>query len=152
MTRQPFDQFRPPRPLSTRCDLGPGVRIKVARRGGFRQNLETSIGLVGSRDDARVVSARCEQKRHVCISQEMDLDRLAPRRDVILLGTDRNDRHVNVVNGDRAAAIYAHRHTVAYRLDRVKELTSLDPMQSEDRERLGLGLKAYRIIAPRLPR
>jgi sugar diacid utilization regulator len=51
-----------------------------------------------------------------------------------------------------AAAIYAHRHTVAYRLDRVRELTGLDPMQSEDRERLGLGLKAYRIIAPRLPR
>jgi sugar diacid utilization regulator len=51
-----------------------------------------------------------------------------------------------------AAAIYAHRHTVAYRLERVKELTSLDPMQSEDRERLGLGLKAYRIIAPRLPK
>jgi sugar diacid utilization regulator len=51
-----------------------------------------------------------------------------------------------------ATAIYAHRHTVAYRLDRVRELTGLDPMQSEDRERLGLGLKAYRIIAPRLPR
>ena len=51
-----------------------------------------------------------------------------------------------------AAAIYAHRHTVAYRLERVKELTQLDPMQSEDRERLGLGLKAYRIIAPRLPK
>ena len=51
-----------------------------------------------------------------------------------------------------AAAIYAHRHTVAYRLERVKELCALDPMQSEDRERLGLGLKAYRIIAPRLPR
>jgi DNA-binding PucR family transcriptional regulator len=51
-----------------------------------------------------------------------------------------------------AAAIYAHRHTVAYRLDRVRELTGLDPVRSEDRERLGLGLKAYRIIAPRLPR
>jgi sugar diacid utilization regulator len=51
-----------------------------------------------------------------------------------------------------AAAIYAHRHTVAYRLDRVRELTGLDPMQSEDRERLGLGLKAYRIIAPQLPK
>jgi sugar diacid utilization regulator len=51
-----------------------------------------------------------------------------------------------------AATIYAHRHTVAYRLERVKELTGLDPMVSEDRERLGLGLKAYRIIAPRLPR
>jgi sugar diacid utilization regulator len=51
-----------------------------------------------------------------------------------------------------AAAIYAHRHTVAYRLDRVRELTGLDPTLSEDRERLGLGLKAYRIIAPRLPK
>jgi sugar diacid utilization regulator len=51
-----------------------------------------------------------------------------------------------------AAAIYTHRHTVAYRLDRVRELTGLNPMESEDRERLGLGLKAYRIIAPRLPR
>jgi sugar diacid utilization regulator len=51
-----------------------------------------------------------------------------------------------------AAAIYAHRHTVAYRLERVKELSGLDPMQTEDRERLGLGLKAYRIIAPGLPR
>jgi PucR family transcriptional regulator, purine catabolism regulatory protein len=51
-----------------------------------------------------------------------------------------------------AAAIHAHRHTVAYRLERVKELSGLDPLTSEDRERLGLGLKAYRIIAPRLPR
>jgi sugar diacid utilization regulator len=51
-----------------------------------------------------------------------------------------------------AAAIYAHRHTVAYRLDRVRELSGLDPTLSEDRERLGLGLKAYRIIAPRLPK
>ena len=51
-----------------------------------------------------------------------------------------------------AAAIYAHRHTVAYRLDRVRELSGLDATQSEDRERLGLGLKAYRIISPRLPR
>ena len=51
-----------------------------------------------------------------------------------------------------AAAIFAHRHTVAYRLDRVKELSGLDATQSEDRERLGLGLKAYRIISPRLPR
>ena len=42
--------------------------------------------------------------------------------------------------------------SVAYRLERVKELTGLDPLLSEDRERLGLGLKAYRIIAPRLHR
>ena len=51
-----------------------------------------------------------------------------------------------------ARAIYAHRHTVAYRLDRIRELTGLDPSSSEDRERLGLGAKAYRILAPTLPR
>jgi sugar diacid utilization regulator len=51
-----------------------------------------------------------------------------------------------------AQSIYAHRHTVSYRLDRIRELTGLDPLTSEDRERLGLGLKAYRIIAPTLPR
>jgi PucR family transcriptional regulator, purine catabolism regulatory protein len=51
-----------------------------------------------------------------------------------------------------ARSIHAHRHTVGYRLDRIKELTGLDPFTSEDRERLGLGLKAYRIIQPRLPR
>ena len=49
-----------------------------------------------------------------------------------------------------ALAIYAHRHTVAYRLERVRDLTGLDPGVSEDRERLGLGLKAYRILAPKL--
>ena len=38
-----------------------------------------------------------------------------------------------------AAAIHAHRHTVSYRLERVKELSGLDPFTSEDRERLGPG-------------
>lgn len=47
-----------------------------------------------------------------------------------------------------AAAIFAHRHTVAYRLERVRELTDLDPTRSEDRERIGLGLKIHRIVAP----
>jgi sugar diacid utilization regulator len=69
-----------------------------------------------------------------------------------LVGTLESYLDQNCNMNATAAAIYAHRHTVAYRLDRVKELTGLDPMQSEDRERLGLGLKAYRIIAPRLPR
>jgi len=51
-----------------------------------------------------------------------------------------------------AAAVFAHRHTIAYRLERVRELTGLDPSVSEDRERLGLGLKAYRILASQLHR
>jgi PucR family transcriptional regulator, purine catabolism regulatory protein len=51
-----------------------------------------------------------------------------------------------------ARAIFAHRHTVAYRLDRVKELSGLDPGSSADRERLGLGIKAFRILEPTLPK
>ena len=69
-----------------------------------------------------------------------------------LVGTLESYLDQNCNMNATAAAIFAHRHTVAYRLERVKELTSLDPMLSEDRERLGLGLKAYRIIAPRLPK
>jgi len=53
-----------------------------------------------------------------------------------------NDFNMNAT----AKAIYAHRHTVAYRLERVRELTGLDPTATEDRERLGLGLKALRIV------
>jgi sugar diacid utilization regulator len=48
-----------------------------------------------------------------------------------------------------AAAVFAHRHTIAYRLDRVRELSGLDPAQAEHRERLSLGLKAYRILPSR---
>jgi sugar diacid utilization regulator len=51
-----------------------------------------------------------------------------------------------------ARAIFAHRHTVAYRLDRVKDLTGLDPGSGADRERLGLGIKAFRILEPTLPK
>jgi sugar diacid utilization regulator len=50
-----------------------------------------------------------------------------------------------------AAAIGAHRHTVAHRLERIKELTRLDPLRTEDRERLGLGLKAHRILTSASP-
>lgn len=59
-----------------------------------------------------------------------------------------NDCNMNAT----ARAVYAHRHTVAHRLGRIRELTGLDTGLSEDRERLGLGVKAYRIIAPTLPR
>ena len=58
----------------------------------------------------------------------------------------------NGATGAAASALFVHRHTIAYRLERVKELSGLDPALSEDRERLGLGLKAYRILSPRLPR
>jgi sugar diacid utilization regulator len=42
--------------------------------------------------------------------------------------------------------LYTHRHTIRYRLERVKELTGLDVGSTEGRERLGLGLKAMRVL------
>jgi hypothetical protein len=45
-----------------------------------------------------------------------------------------------------AAAIYAHRHTVAARLDRLRAVTRLDPLAHDDRERLGVGLKAHAVL------
>ena len=45
-----------------------------------------------------------------------------------------------------AAAIPSHRHTVAYRLDRLRELTGLHPGSADDRERLGLGVKARLVL------
>ena len=59
-----------------------------------------------------------------------------------------NDCNMNAT----ARAVFAHRHTVAHRLGRIRELTGLDAAVGEDRERLGLGLKAYRLVAPTLPR
>jgi sugar diacid utilization regulator len=59
-----------------------------------------------------------------------------------------NDCNTNAT----ARAVYAHRHTVAHRLERIRELTGLDASAGEERERLGLGVKAYRILAPTLPR
>jgi PucR C-terminal helix-turn-helix domain len=44
-----------------------------------------------------------------------------------------NDCNMNAT----ARAVFAHRHTVAHRLARVRELTGLDPSLGEDRERLG---------------
>ena len=49
--------------------------------------------------------------------------------------------------GAAAQALYAHRHTVAYRLERIRELTGLDPSRYEDRERLSLGLKIHRLTS-----
>lgn len=44
-----------------------------------------------------------------------------------------------------AEALFAHRHTVSYRLERIRELTGLDPARYENRERLSLGLKIHRL-------
>lgn len=47
--------------------------------------------------------------------------------------------------------LFTHRHTIRYRLERVKELTGLDVNSTDGRERLGLGLKAMRVLGVRAP-
>jgi sugar diacid utilization regulator len=45
-----------------------------------------------------------------------------------------------------AAKLFTHRHTIRYRLERVRELSGLDVSSTDGRERLGLGLKAMRVL------
>ena len=100
----------------------------------------------------RVLASHPEEVRSFYEDTVAPLVRYDDQYRTDLVGTLESYLDQNCNMNATASTIYAHRHTVAYRLERVKELTGLDPMQSEDRERLGLGLKAYRIIAPRLPK
>ena len=54
------------------------------------------------------------------------------------------DEDANVAR--TAERLFTHRHTIRYRLERVRELTGLDVSSTDGRERLGLGLKAMRVL------
>jgi sugar diacid utilization regulator len=45
-----------------------------------------------------------------------------------------------------AQRLFTHRHTIRYRLDRVRELSDLDVGATDGREKLSLGLKAMRVL------
>jgi sugar diacid utilization regulator len=45
-----------------------------------------------------------------------------------------------------AQRLFTHRHTIYYRLERVRELTGLDVSSSDGREKLSLGLKSMRVL------
>jgi len=51
-----------------------------------------------------------------------------------------------------AQKLFTHRHTIRYRLERVRELAGLDVGSSEGREKLSLGLKAMRVLGIANPR
>ena len=124
----------------------------LGRSGGVGGIGSEDIGTGTYRLLFRVLASHPEEVRSFYEDTVAPLVRYDEQYRTDLVGTVESYLEQNCNMNATAAAIYAHRHTVAYRLERVKELTGLDPMQSEDRERLGLGLKAYRIIAPRLPR
>jgi len=50
------------------------------------------------------------------------------------------------VVADTAERLFTHRHTVRYRLERIRDLCGLDVNSSDGRERLSLGLKAMRVL------
>jgi len=140
------------------ADLGRAIQdveheLDVLRQSGGVSGLGSDeIGTGTYRLLFRVLASHPEEVRSFYEDTVAPLVRYDEQYRTDLVGTVEAYLEQNCNMNATAAAIYAHRHTVAYRLERVKELTGLDPMQSEDRERLGLGLKAYRIIAPRLPR
>ncbi len=45
-----------------------------------------------------------------------------------------------------AQDLFAHRHTIRYRLTKIADITGLSMFQSEHKERLGLGLKARSLL------
>ena len=45
-----------------------------------------------------------------------------------------------------ATELYAHRHTIRYRLEKIAEISGLSVFQTEHKERLGLGLKARSLL------
>jgi sugar diacid utilization regulator len=47
--------------------------------------------------------------------------------------------------------MFTHRHTIRYRLERMRELSGLDVNSTDGRERLSLGLKAMRVLGVRAP-
>jgi sugar diacid utilization regulator len=56
----------------------------------------------------------------------------------------------NVAN--TASRLFTHRHTIRYRLERVRDLSGLDVSSTDGREKLGLGLKAMRVLGIAAPR
>jgi DNA-binding PucR family transcriptional regulator len=51
-----------------------------------------------------------------------------------------------------AEQLFTHRHTIRYRLERVRELSGHDITSTEGREKLSLGLKAMRVLGIPPPR
>ena len=124
----------------------------IARDGRLADQLQDGIGGGVYRLLFRALASSPEEVRSFYADTVEPLVEHDRQYRTDLLGTLEaylaNDCNTNAT----ARAVFAHRHTVAHRLERVRELSGLDPSVGEDRERLGLGVKAYRILAPTLPR
>jgi PucR-like helix-turn-helix protein len=130
-----------PRARRARGRLGPGLPLAllrhVDRRGtGARRGARGPAARRRAPELARVPAAT------VGAIADYDAEHGTAILETLVAYLD-NDCNMNAT----ATAIFAHRHTVAYRLERVHELTGLDPLRREGRERLGLGLKTAALLA-----
>ena len=133
----------------------PGGRARARRPAPSDAPIAEDIGTGTYRLLFRVLASHPEEVRSFYEDTVAPIVRYDDQYRTDLVGTLEAYLEQNCNMNATAAAIYAHRHTVAYRLERVKELTGLDPMLSEDRERLGprpQGLPDHRAAAAEVVR
>ena len=88
-----------------------------------------------------------EELRELYIETINPIERYDKQNDTQLLTTLTtylaNDENLSKTAED----LYAHRHTIRYRLQKIAELTGLSVFKSEEKERLSLGLKASSLLS-----
>jgi sugar diacid utilization regulator len=117
----------------------------LCRSNGLRPGCN-SVGSATYRVLFRMLASHPEELRVVYEDTVAPLVRYDAKHHTELLPTLEAylDRNCNM--NATAAAMFAHRHTIAYRLERLYQLTELDPARFDDREQLALGLKAYQMM------
>ena len=149
-----IERFGPVGVSSFHCDpaeLGRGVReselmLEVAQRSGSPVSAELRHGTYKLL--VRLLASHPEELREFYSSTIAAMVAYDEQNRTDLVRTLHAYLNSNCNMNVTAATIFAHRHTIASRLERIRELTGLDPTSFEDRERLGLGLKVHRLLAP----
>ncbi len=113
----------------------------LAQLGADDGHEETYRLLIG------VLLRDCDELERLCARSVAPLDEYDARHDTDLLMTLCAFLAHDGSTTETAEAMALHRHTVGYRLSRVHEVSGLSPYGSDGRERLGLGIKARRILA-----
>jgi len=135
--------------------------VEDARRLAWRLKAQARVGVSSRHANASDLGEALEEAALV-----LDVDEVRGFYDATVAPLVRHDREyaTDLVSTletylagecnvrEAAHALSVQPHTVNYRLERMRELSGLDPNDPHDRDRLALGLRAYRITAASLPR
>lgn len=101
-------------------------------------------------DNVRIIygayAAQPERMREFCRRTVGELVRVDDEEGGRLQETFWTYQNANCNMNGAAARLDTHRHTVANRLRRIRQLTGLDPQRGYDRELLGLALRTHLVI------